>query len=118
MVRAVKKILLIVLMLILPVQYSWSAAALYCQHEQNAPSHFGHHAHQHTMEPDAPSGHDKVKGADADCEYCHFFSHAFFVPFDARPPAVPESTHVARRAVVYTSHIPRKPPRPNWLLVA
>jgi hypothetical protein len=117
-VRPVKKLLLILLMLILPVQYTWSAAAVYCQHEKNSPFHFGHHAHQHKVKSDEPSEHGKVKNADADCEYCHFFSHAFFIPFDAKPSIAPELKHFEHRSITYTSHIPRRPPRPNWLLVA
>ena len=110
--------MLIFLMMLLPVQYSWSAAAVYCQHEQNSPFHFGHHAHQHTAQPDDAKGNGKVKSADTDCEYCHLFSHAFFVPFDARPAAIPELRHMALPAVDYTSFIPRRPPRPNWRRVA
>lgn len=109
-------------MLILPLQYAWSAAAVYCQHEQASPSHFGHHAHQHEAKPDPADSHAKAKGklqeADNDCEYCHLFSHAFFVPFDARPAAPPALHHAAPLLVTYTSHIPRRPPRPNWLPVA
>ena len=116
-VRPVKKYLLILLMLILPVQYAWSAAAVYCQHEQGAPSHFGHHAHAHKASPD-DHGHPKVKSLDTDCEYCHMFSHAFFVPFDARPTVHVALNHAVPATLSYTSHIPRRPPRPNWLLVA
>ncbi|WP_332877392.1 cation efflux protein, CzcI family [Massilia sp. S19_KUP03_FR1] len=115
-----KRLLLILLMLILPVQYAWSAAAVYCQHEQNAPVHFGHHAHQHDAKPGEPDGHGKVKvkGADADCEYCHLFSHASFVPFASRPAVPAARAQVASLALTYTSHIPHRPPRPNWSLVA
>jgi len=117
-VRVVKKYLLILLMLILPVQYAWSAAAVYCQHEQKSPFHFGHHAHQHKASSDEHGGHGKVNSADTDCEYCHMFSHAFFVPFDARSTAPLAVNYAAPASIPYTSHIPRRPPRPNWLLVA
>lgn len=102
-------------MLILPVQYAWSAAAVYCQHEQGAPVHFGHHAHQH--KEDAPK-HGKVIASDTDCEYCHMFSHAFFVPFDAPSTAPVAVNYAAPASIPYSSHIPRRPPRPNWPLVA
>jgi hypothetical protein len=117
-VRLVKKYLLILLMLLLPAQYSWSAAAVYCQHEQSSPFHFGHHAHQHQAKPDDSGSHGKVKMADTDCEYCHMFSHAFFVPCDTCSMEPIGLSHVSSSTLTYTSHIPKKPPRPNWLFVA
>jgi hypothetical protein len=118
--RRVKRFFLILLMLILPVQYSWSAAAVYCQHEQDSPVHFGHHAHQHDAKAGEPDGHAKVKvkGADADCEYCHLFSHASFVPFAVQSAVPAARDHVAPQALTYSSCIPRRPPRPNWSRVA
>jgi hypothetical protein len=113
-----KKYLLILLMLMLPVQYAWSAAAVYCQHEQGAPSHFGHHAHQHKVKADDKGAHGKVQSADSDCEYCHMFSHAFFIPFDTRPTTPLLANYTAPASIPYTSHIPRRPPRPNWSRVA
>lgn len=105
-------------MLILPAQYTWSAAAVYCQHEQNASFHFGHHVHQHKVNSGDSGSHSKVKLADLDCEYCHLFSHAFFIPFDTRPAAPLALRYASPGSVSYTSHIPGRPPRPNWTLVA
>ena len=43
-----RKWLAIVLLVFLPLQFSWAAVASYCQHETGAAAkHFGHHAHQH-----------------------------------------------------------------------
>lgn len=113
-----KKYLLILLMLILPAQYTWSAAAVYCQHEQNAAYHFGHHAHHHKATSEEGAHHGKVTTLDNDCEYCHLFYHAFLVPFDTHPAAQPALTYTAPGTLSYTSHIPRRPPRPNWFPVA
>lgn len=41
-----KNVLLFVLMLLLPLQASWSAAAVFCQHESTAAWHWGHHVHE------------------------------------------------------------------------
>lgn len=116
--RPVKKYLLILLMLILPAQYTWSAAAVYCQHEQNSPFHFGHHAHQHKVKSEESGSHGKVKMADSDCEYCHMFSHVFFISFDISTMEPVVSSHTLLSTLFYASHIPRRPPRPNWMLVA
>lgn len=117
-VRTVKKYVLILLMLILPVQYAWSAAAVYCQHEQDSRFHFGHHAHQHKATSEESGSDGKVKMADTDCEYCHMFSHAFFIPFDTRPVAPLALSYASPNTVSYTSPLPQRPPKPNWLLVA
>lgn len=41
-----KNVLLFVLMLLLPLQASWSAAAVFCQHETTISTHWGHHTHE------------------------------------------------------------------------
>jgi hypothetical protein len=69
----IHRALLIVTMLLLPLQWSWSVAASTCQHEADA-SHFGHHEHKHCSTDNAA---DPV-AADAqpdvshpDCQTCH-----------------------------------------------
>ncbi len=41
-----KNVLLFVLMILLPLQASWSAAAVFCQHETTISTHWGHHTHE------------------------------------------------------------------------
>lgn len=71
------KALVIFLLVLLPVQFVWGAAAVYCQHEQgNEVSHFGHHLHKHqgkvTKSVDGSSDKTKlVSGEDVDCVSCH-----------------------------------------------
>jgi hypothetical protein len=63
-----RRFILIFLMVLLPFQWSWAAAASVCAHEKGD-SHFGHHEHKHgasdeqAAEP-APSYHP-------DCQVCH-----------------------------------------------
>jgi hypothetical protein len=72
--------LLFVLMVLLPAQFSWAAAAPYCTHESSPTSfHVGHHAHVHQDSPaDAqhiPSDPETAKGSltlnHSDCSFCH-----------------------------------------------
>jgi hypothetical protein len=76
--------LLLVLMMLLPAQFSWAAAAPYCAHERNPTSfHVGHHAHVHEVSsaeahPTASeSDNDTSKSSlvsatdHGDCHYCH-----------------------------------------------
>ncbi|WP_298234779.1 cobalt-zinc-cadmium resistance protein [uncultured Azohydromonas sp.] len=96
-----RRFLLIVLMFVLPLQWSWAAAASLCGHEAAgaATRHFGHHQHEHHG---AEAGHDAGKsakaegadkkaglgslGADADCGVCHGLGAAFLATVDAQAP--------------------------------
>lgn len=113
-----KKLILILLMFILPAQFAWSAAAVYCQHEKGARLHFGHHTHEHKDKSEQKPGHSKLTKADNDCEYCHLFYHPCLTT-EALRLAPPESVnHAAVAHKSYSSHIPSRPPKPNWQLVA
>ena len=48
-----KNVLLLVLMLLLPLQASWSAAAVFCQHETTTGWHWGHHVHEVDCQQDS-----------------------------------------------------------------
>lgn len=115
-----KKLLLILLLTILPIQYSWSMAAVYCQHEPGQVSHFGHHGHQHQAlsddggsEPGKPS-----KQAHADCEVCHHAVQASAPAADAPLMAAAGRIYAPPASPQYLSHIADGPPRPNWMLAA
>ncbi len=71
-----RRFVLIVMMLLLPLQWSWAAAGSVCEHEAVG-THFGHHAHEHQAAPDA-GAHDGAGddggepfGNHPDCEACH-----------------------------------------------
>lgn len=119
--------LTLLLLLILPIQFAWSAAAAYCQHEQvPAKSHIGHHAHEHEAAGDAGS---KVSGkhledesaskavklvGDNDCGYCHL---SFAKPLVA--VALTFDTHAAflrdtASDQAFRSRGPDVLERPNW----
>jgi len=69
-----RKWLAIVLLVFLPLQFSWAAVASYCQHETGAAAkHFGHHAHQHKAADGQDASPDPAKtlGGDPDCASCH-----------------------------------------------
>lgn len=76
-----KKLLLIFLLAILPLQVSWAAVAVYCQHEEEVTSqHFGHHEHEHEL---VQADEEPKEGAielHADCVTCHGLSAAMLMP--------------------------------------
>lgn len=106
--------LLIFVLALLPLQFSWAAVARYCGHENAAPgsgTHFGHHPHEHTAAPaDA-----KLVGAevDDDCASCHLgCAQPIPVdPFSAMPSLSPP--RIARPDAMPPSHVPPGLERPD-----
>lgn len=114
--------LVIFLLGLLPLQFTWAAAAGYCVHESgSAVKHFGHHVHVHKNAKTPDDARKDASGktfADADCPFCHL----------SAPPLIPELTacaaiqgHGAVAAVdppAPPSARADTPERPNWPLAA
>jgi cytochrome c5 len=71
-----KRLFLVLLMLVLPLQFTWAMAASYCGHETEVKvSHPGHHDHMHdhqhepVADKDVPD--DGQAEVDSDCHVCH-----------------------------------------------
>ncbi|WP_066343591.1 hypothetical protein [Azohydromonas lata] len=113
--------LVIMLLMLLPLQFVWGAAAAYCGHE-TAPTaqHFGHHVHVHksARADDGAKAPADLGLADNDCPVCHLGGPplppgvAVFVCTQAAPPQHPAV------GVPDSSAPPGTPERPNWLLAA
>jgi hypothetical protein len=72
--QLVKRLVLILFILFLPLQSVWAATSAYCTHEADAATgHVGHHSHQHggvkidgETDQESPAG----KTVDNDCGLC------------------------------------------------
>lgn len=118
-----RRLVLICMMLLLPVQWTWAAAAVYCAHESSpaAARHFGHHEHVHKASGATHSKHGQANQAgalDLDCEYCHLAGsqwlpsqHALVSIGVRTAPAVEDPPRVG-------SHISAGPERPDRALDA
>ena len=105
--------------MLLPLQFSWAAAAGYCGHEEagSAAAHFGHHAHAH-QQGDAPADDAETddSGAptlDRDCAFCNLFGAK---PLIAKSPAFAAPSRCAAAETgqpAYESHIPDALERPD-----
>lgn len=117
-----RRLLTILLLLVLPLQFSWAAAAAYCQHGggSDRQAHMGHHEHRHTADSapdtspqvqDQDTDADPQQGVDEDCAFCHFgcgktvgttpvrfdaVGRAAFAPGIAAPPASPRPSRIER----------------------
>lgn len=108
--------MLILLLTILPIQYSWSMAAVYCQHEASKVAHFGHHGHEHQAQAGDEDGGKLSKHGD--CEVCHHAVQASAPFAEAVLTAAPAVVYAPPSALHYHSYIADGPPRPDWFFVA
>jgi hypothetical protein len=80
-----RRLLLIFIAVLLPLQWSWAAAASVCAHARE-PAHYGHHEHQHggadqahdgvgqsatSADASADSGTNPSPTSHPDCQACH-----------------------------------------------
>jgi hypothetical protein len=74
--------LLVFLLFVLPLQFTWASAAGYCRHEQEVGArHVGHHSHEHAGDREAVSKAAQAAADDgdatalglehSDCSFCH-----------------------------------------------
>jgi hypothetical protein len=119
--------LTLLLLVLLPLQFTWGAAAAYCGHETSQTTrHIGHHVHAHgdgaqqaqAKKPD-PAGLDAEKAKtkfalDEDCGVCHLsavkpVSTAGMALMD--PAAQVMDLGPGNR---FSTRAPDHPERPNW----
>lgn len=72
---ALRRCLFVLLLVVVPFQFAWSAASTYCGHEDGAgASHFGHHQHHAKAHLDDKTQNAKLKqiaDGDDNCISCH-----------------------------------------------
>lgn len=116
--------LTLVLLFVLPIQFAWSAAAAYCQHEEApATTHIGHHSHAHKADKassDAAGQHgDKASKAgkltaDNDCGYCHLSFAKPMIPLALQFSTDAAFTQDTSPSPTFRSRGPDQHDRPNW----
>lgn len=108
---------LVFLMAVLPLQLSWAAAAMYCQHEDMpTASHFGHHAHTHHAPRNDKGTHADKKNllaVDEDCGICHLGDTSSLPSMKAQHVLSALPPRVALDDTLRESHIPALPERPD-----
>ncbi|MCW7539713.1 hypothetical protein OOT46_17890 [Aquabacterium sp. A7-Y] len=113
--------LAIFLWVLLPLQFSWAAAAAYCGHESGtAAHHFGHHEHAHHA-AESPQGDGGMESAklfgidDVDCACCHFGCAKPITPALALPlGGVERAVWVTALPGRHDFQLAERIERPNW----
>ncbi len=133
--------LTLLLLVLLPLQFTWTAAAVYCQHEGARETsagigHFGHHEHEHPATLDVadvadvagvahvvevPAGADDPTdfprlSVDSDCGYCQLSATK---PVQRQPPALsaePGAVSPDATATRWQTRDPDRLERPDWRL--
>lgn len=134
-IRRMRRFLILLFAILLPLQFAWAGAAAYCHHESaqqdngagtaSANWHFGHHSHSHQGQvgqhggTDSKDGKGNLKVPDLDCAVCHFASAQLVLP-DLAPAASRFGVPISYRtlAASYLSAPGATPDRPQWFLAA
>lgn len=116
--------LALLLLVLMPVQFTWAAAARYCLHEADATSsHWGHHdaaGHGHAA---PPAGDDVSAAGDADtpsvdCHHCHGPAAGLAVGLLAATPQLPGDAPAPPPVPARNEPVPAQPERPQWAALA
>lgn len=115
-IRAVKRLAYILLLVLLPFQFAWAAAAPLCAHETdpNAKFHFGHHSSGSVTDPSKKTTDMPDQDRGDGCSLCHLGSSQ--VATMESIVAVADFRHAPSRtaSTLFESHIPIGPDGPDW----
>jgi hypothetical protein len=117
-----RRLLILLFAIMLPLQFTWASAAAFCEHGREhqrqmetgaAPAwHFGHHMHEHDAGAHGKTG---TKLPDADCAICHFAGSHVMLPAATQPASYHFITLRYRVLPVNYGSVPaRAPDRPQW----
>jgi hypothetical protein len=115
------RLVALLLALLLPLQFTWGAAAAYCQHETSAPTarHIGHHAHEHKADDGTKKPASAKLTVDNDCTACHATCSAVACEPPVSIAALALTGRLAAPTVDAHASAPgRAPDRPQWRRLA
>lgn len=116
--RAVRRWLSILLLVLLPLQFAWAQAADYdVRGSGSHEMHFGHHDHDHGEPPDAPDG-DAGGSIDADGHHCHGQCSGMPAPVSVVAAVVSSLSPDVRIDAHGDALAPPRSERPQWRRLA
>lgn len=125
--RAMRRWLAVLMMVLLPLQFSWAAVANYCGHETGAAAeHVGHHDHaSHDHGADLADKGDSASADGSsnpapgiDCGHCHGYCVGMLdLPSSLEPLSLGDAPPSLGNAPD-AEHVPAQPERPQWASLA
>ena len=117
-----RRLFILFMLCLLPVQITWAAVADYCAHEQSGgEQHFAHHDDEHGLHHTAPSSNDASDAGGEPSQYSIGYDHCHLSVFIG---LLGESTLTAAIAPIhpvihtesppFSSQILDRPERPKW----
>jgi len=115
-IRAMRRFVITLMLLVVPLQATWAVAAAYCQHENGAPAqHFGHHDHQHHTQADDKTSSNPLLAVDADCSSCHLSGISLLPMFAYLAPTMLVETESPPSSSTFIAVLAsERPERPKW----
>lgn len=120
---AMRRLIAIFLLVLLPLQSVWAAMEPYCLHEsdQRQSHHFGHHEHQHHADDSGAhhgdGGKDNSKASAMIDHDHHCCSGVSLLPAALLLPGpLPQAEGVASHLASYASFDATRIERPNWFV--
>jgi len=112
----IKRLVLILLIVVAPLQAAWGVAGGYCPHDERSADaqHFGHHVHEHQAGGQNDVGDPTATVSDTDCFSCHLGCVGVAISPAPVLLSTPASSAVAPPACFPLSVFPQGPERPNW----
>lgn len=112
-----RRFVALLLLVLLPLQAVWAAAAPYCQHESEAQGHhIGHHQPEHAHDTPGDDG-GGATSAHTDCHTCH---GGTVLAQEVRMLQVMAASAQPVPTLVHGLPAPpaERPDRPSWLALA
>ncbi len=117
-----RRLIILLLLCLLPLQTSWAMVADYCGYEQNkAVQHFGHHDDEHhKASPStlADSTAPEQGNSSLDHDHCHLSSFLGALSEYTFSMRAPLQLSLHRDDQSYAFLAADKPARPNWFVTA
>lgn len=114
----VQKLFFIFLVIIMPLQATWAAAADYCKPGKEVTAkHFGHHEHEHEHQHaqlGQSSDDDAAGSSTTDCLNCHGSYSGMVVSTFGAPPIGAVASPLANPTSRLLSTSSSRPEKPKW----
>ena len=118
-----RRLIAVLLLALLPFQFSWSAVAAYCMHESSTAQaqHVGHHEHKHEAKSGIDQAEKSGQGAnafDVDWSVCHGAGIGALSWSDAKQALSHDSRVQSPSGERLLAVTPIPPDRPQWSVLA